>query len=173
MNYIKGKISNCIYFNEDNNYLVAVFKIKETNDSTIKEQALKTITITGNFFDYNTEETYILYGEVIKHERYGKQFKVDNYEKVALTTEDALIEFLSSSLIKGCGEKTAKKIVDTLGVKALDLIKENFNNLLLVPGMTPQKAQSIYESILKHANTDDTLIELKKVGFSIKESTKI
>jgi len=39
MNYIKGKIRNIIYQNRDNGYVVAVFRIKETNDSKMEELA--------------------------------------------------------------------------------------------------------------------------------------
>ena len=109
MNYIKGKVRNIIYQNKDNGYVVAVFRVKESNDKKMDEYINKTITITGSFLEINTEETFILYGSTSKHERYGFQYKVDSYKKEELTTKDALIEFLSSSLVKGCGEKSAKK----------------------------------------------------------------
>ena len=111
MNYIKGKIRNIIYQNKDNGYVVAVFRIKETNDAKMEEYVSKTVTITGTFLEINSEETFILYGEATRHERFGFQYQVKSYEKEKISSEDALIEFLSSSLIKGSGEVTAKKIV--------------------------------------------------------------
>ena len=45
--------------------------------------------------------------------------------KEKISSEDALIEFLSSSLIKGSGEVTAKKIVKFLGMDAIDKIKND------------------------------------------------
>ena len=125
MNYIKGKVRNIIYQNKENGYVVAVFRIKETNDSKMEEYINKTITITGNFLDINTEETFTLSGSSLKHERFGFQYKVDSFSKEELTSEDAIVEFLSSSLVKGCGEKSAKKIVEVLGVDAIKLIKED------------------------------------------------
>ena len=68
MNYIKGKIRNIIYQNKENGYVVAIFRVKETNDNTLIEYVNKTLTITGTFFDLNTEETYILHGEGMCHE---------------------------------------------------------------------------------------------------------
>ena len=32
MNYIKGKIKKTIFYNEESGYLVALFRIKETNE---------------------------------------------------------------------------------------------------------------------------------------------
>lgn len=173
MNYIKGKIRNIIYNNKENGYAVAVFRIKETNDPKMDEYVNKTVTITGSFLDINLEETFILHGEPLNHERFGFQYKVDFYEKEELTTEDRIIEFLSSSLIKGCGEKIAKKIVDALGVDAITLIKEDINNLTKINGITLAKATTIRNSLLDYSDADDSLLKLKTVGFSIPEATKI
>ena len=172
MNYIKGKIRNTIYQN-DNGFFVGLFRVKETNDEELKELVNKTITITGSMLDFNTEDSYILYGEYIFHDRFGMQYKFNNYERILPTTEDGIIEFLSSSIVKGCGVKTAKKIVDTFGDQAIDKIKEGYENLLLVPGITMDKAVKIYNSIVASSQADDTIVKLKTLGFSIPESIKI
>lgn len=172
MHYIKGKVRQSI-FASDNGFFVGTFKIKETNDANLKEFLNKTITITGTFVDLNTEDTYTLYGNYEEHDRYGYQFQVVRYEKEIPTGEDAIIEFLSSPLIKGCGEKTAIKIVETLGNDAIKKIKENISNLYLVPGMTEKKAGKIYTSILAYSSSDDLIVKLKTMGFSVGEATKI
>ena len=173
MNYIKGKVRNIIYQNKENGYVVAVFRIKETNDSKMEEYINKTITITGNFLDINTEETFTLSGSSLKHERFGFQYKVDSYSKEELTSEDAIVEFLSSSLVKGCGEKSAKKIVEVLGVDAIKLIKEDESVLINIPGLNQGKAKTIRDSILAYSDADDCLLKLKELGFSIPEATRI
>ena len=173
MEYIKGKIRNIIYQNADNGYVVALFRVKDTNEERMKEFLNKTITITGVFLDINTEDIYVLHGKYLNHERFGFQYNVKSYEREEPSTESGVIEFLASPLIKGCGEKTAIKIVETLGVDAVKLIKENKNNLLVVKGMTETKAEKIYNSIIAHQSADDILIKLKNLGFSTTESTRI
>ena len=64
-------------------------------------------------------------------------------------------------------------IVDTLGEDALNLIKENPDNLLLVPGISEVKAKRIYNSIVKYQSTDEIIVNLKKLGFTINESLSI
>ena len=172
MHYIKGKVRQSI-FTSENGFFVGTFKLKETNEESLKEFLNKTITITGTFVDINTEDTYILYGNYTEHDRYGYQYQVIKYEKEIPTGEDAIIEFLSSPLIKGCGEKTAIKIVETLGNDCLKKIKENISNLYLVPGMTEKKAGTIYTSILAYSSSDDLIVKLKTFGFSVSEATKI
>ena len=173
MKYIKGKMRNIIYQNEDNGYVVAVFRVKETTDDKMNEYVGKTVTITGTFLDINLEEVFILYGEGIRHERFGFQYQVKSYEKEAITTEKALIEFLSSSLIKGCGEKTAEKIVELLGMEAVNKIKEDEHALDVIPTLSAAKKKAIRSSLLEYSDADDSLLKLKELGFSISEATKI
>lgn len=172
MEEIKGKIRQIIYKNE-NGFFVGTFRVKETKSESMQEFVNKTVTISGTILDPNDEETYILNGTYTRNERYGYQFKINNYEKEKPSGSDAVVEFLASPLIKGCGEKTARKIVETLGEKAIDLIKENKSNLFLVPDMTEKRANNIYASILAHSSNDDLIIELKSFGFSIGDATKI
>ena len=120
-----------------------------------------------------SEDYYNLTGKYVFNERYGSQFQVSSYEREEPKGKDAVIDFLSSSLVKGCGEKTAVAIVETLGEDALTLIKENYENLMLVPGISEVKAKRIYNSIVKYQSTDQIIVELKKLGFTINEALAI
>lgn len=172
MQKIEGNIRNII-FSSESGFFVGTFKVKKTENKELEEILHKTITVTGLIIDINMDDTFILEGSYVKHDRYGFQFQFQTYEKKIPEGKDAVIEFLSSSLIKGCGLKTAEQIVETLGEDALKLIKENQENLFLVPGMTPKKANNIYLSVLSYSKIDDMLLELKNKGFSISESTKL
>ena len=171
MQWMKGNIKNTI-FTSETGYFVGLFRVKECSDD-LKDIINKTITIAGLLLNPNNEDTYILHGNYQKHERFGYQFQFESFEKTIPEGKDAVEEFLASSLIKGCGIKTAKAIVDTLGEKALDLIKENRANLFLVPSMTEKKATSIYQSVLSYSSVDDMLVTLRNLGFTIPEATRI
>lgn len=172
MNTIKGKIRKIIYQN-NNGYLVALFRVKQTNDDSLKEYLNKTITITGILLGPNEEQTYILSGEYIQNAKFGWQYSFKSYEIEKLTDESAVVEYLSSSLIKGCGEKTAIKIVEALGVDAVNIIKENPESLLNISGITLAKKDKIYNSIMANLSVDEIVIKLKTLGFSISECSKI
>lgn len=171
MEYIRGKFKQMI-FESDNGYKVGLFRVKEASGE-MEEYVNKTITFTGYFADIDAEAYYKLTGNYVFNERYGSQFQVSSYEREEPKGKDAVVEFLSSSLVKGCGEKTAIAIVDTLGEEALTLIKENPDNLLLVPGISEVKAKRIYNSIVKYQSTDEIIVNLKKLGFTINESLAI
>ena len=171
MENIKGKFRQMI-FESENGYKVGLFRIKEASPN-MSEYINKTITFTGYFADLNNEDYYTLTGNYIYNERYGNQFQVSSYQREEPKGKDAVIDFLSSSLVKGCGEKTAITIVDTLGEDALTIIKEDYTNLMKVPGISEVKAKRIYNSIVKYQSTDEIIVSLKKLGFTINEALSI
>ena len=170
MNFIKGKYKKTI-FKSGAGYLVGLFRVYETDSQDIVKN--KTITITGYLPNLNEEGIYVLKGEYIHHVRYGFQFDVKEYEKAKPDEKESIIEFLSSSFIKGCGIKTAEKIYNLYGIDSLNKIKENKENLLLVSGMTEKRALKIHDSITKYYKADEDIIYLKKSGFSLNDTMKL
>ena len=173
MNYIKGKIKKIIYHNLENGYMVALFRIKETNVLMLKDKVNKSITVTGIFGESNIDINMILYGDYIKNEKFGMQFNVSNYEIEIPTTKDAILEFLASSFVSGCGEATAKKIVDCFGDQAIEVIKNDKDALLQIEGMTKARALKIYDSLQNYNKSSETILKLQNLGFSVDECFRI
>lgn len=170
MSYIKGKYKQSI-FESETGYKVGLFRVQETDDKELVTN--KTITFTGYFGMLNKDDTYVFNGNVIYHDRYGMQFQVDTYEKVVPEGKDAIIDFLTSSFFKGCGEVLARKIYKTFGDDTLTKIKESRENLFLVSGMTDKKADSIYKSVVKYFEADKEIVKLKEMGFTVKETMEL
>lgn len=174
MEYVKGKFKKIIYeASSGNGYKIGLFRVKEASDNLSEELVNHTITFTGYFYELIVDENYIFHGNYIENGKYGYQFQVSSYEHVKPEGKDAVIDFLSSSLVKGCGEKTAQEIVEMLGEKALEKIKEDKSCLLLIPKMTEKKMDSIYNSIVKYQDSDEVIIYLTKLGFSMKNAMNL
>ena len=139
----------------------------------MKEKVNKSITVTGVFTDVNIDRNMTLYGNYVHNEKFGMQYAVDSYEIEMPTTKDAIIEFLASSFIDGCGEKTAKKIVNRFGEKTLEKIKENRDNLLEIEGMTTIRAAKIYNSLQNYNKSSEAILKFQNLGFTIEECSKI
>ena len=170
--YIKGNFKKTI-FKSDKGYVIGLFRVKETNSAELEDFENKTITFTGYFHELNEEDMYIFYGESLEHPKYGFQFQVSEYERVKPEDKDGLIEFLSSDLFPGVGDKMAAAIVDTLGLDVLDKIMVDPAILNLVPKLTSKKATSIYNSLIKYNESSATIIYLTELGFSMKDAMSI
>lgn len=173
MNSIYGKFKKVIYKSTDNSYVVCLFKVDKTDDEELKKFIDKIITVTGNIYDLKLNVSYLLKGNLTNHPKYSWQFSVTSFEIVKPDTKDAVMAFLTSSFVKGCGKVFAERIVNTLGENAIDLIKEDYNNLMSIKGMTMNKAMKIYGSIQSFEKNDHLIIKLKELGFSLEEIDKI
>ena len=166
---IKGNFKRYI-FKSDKGYVVGLFNVKETDDNELDFYVNHTITFTGYFQDLNEDDTYILYGELVEHDKYGEQFQVEKYERVMPEEKDSIVEFLSSGLFKGIGEKKAEKIVEYLGKDTLNVILENPNNLLLIPTITKKQIATLHDTLVEYEASYKVVLKLNELGFNTKDS---
>ena len=169
MTFIKGTYSKSIYQNISG-YNIGIFKVSDTNDEKISEYIGRTITFTGYFHELNNIDTYIFYGKLVNHEKYGEQFQVESYERCKPEEKDSIVEFLTSGLFKGIGEKKAKKIVEVLGKDTLKIILETPNNLVLIPGISQKDSNTLHEKLKEYESSYEIIMYLTELGFSTKDS---
>ena len=130
-------------------------------------------TAVGTLPDVHTDSTYKFGGEWVIHKKYGEQFKIETAEEMLPTTETGIIRYLSSGLISGIGQSTAKKIVSKLGINTLDVIDQTPERLLEVSGIGKKKAENIIENLKKQKDMRKTMMFLNSNGVGIKLATKI
>lgn len=171
-NYIMGNFRQTI-FQSDKGYIIGLFKVKNTDIESMKAYVNKLITITGYFHELIENENYYFKGEEVFHPKYGFQFNVKEYERVKPEDKDGIVEFLSSDLFPGIGEKMAQTIVDVLGDKALDIILEDKSNLMLVPKLGEKKSKLIYDTLVKYEESHKMIVYLTDLGFVMKDALLI
>lgn len=157
--FINGTVEKIIFHNSDNHFYVIVVEIDETN-TELSDEAI----ITGNFHHIDEGETYQFTGEIVEHARYGKQFKAISSKKNIPKTKDGIIKYLSGEKFKGIGQKTAQLIAHTLGDNTLDLIIESKSNLDKVKGLSEEKKNIVYRTVVQNESTaraDLIMIELQ------------
>lgn len=170
--YIKGNYRKSIYQNSSG-YNIGIFKVSDTNDEKLADYLDRTITFTGYFYELNDMDTYIFYGKLVQHEKYGEQFQVESYKRCRPEEKNAIIEFLTSGLFKGIGEKKAKNIVEVLGKDTLKIILENPDNLILIPTITKSNIETLHTKLKEYEASYEMIIYLSNLGFSTKDSMLI
>ena len=170
--YIKGNYRKSIYTSE-NGYTIGIFKVIETNSADMDIYVDRTITFTGYFHELNEIDTYIFYGKLVEHNKYGEQFQVEKYERVLREDKNGIVEFLSSGLFKGIGEAKAKKIEKVLGKNTFKIILENPSNLILIPTITEKNAKELHDKLVEYESSYETIMYLNKIGFSTKDAMMI
>ncbi len=170
--FVKGVFRQSI-FRSEKGYIIGLLKVFETNIVEMQEYVNKTITFTGYFADLNENEKYIMYGEITNHPKYGFQFNVSDSERIKPDDKDGIVEFLSSDLFKGIGEKMAIRIVETLGEEALDLILKDKTCLYQVPKLSEAKIDIIHDTLVKYEESHETIVKLTELGFTMRDALSI
>lgn len=170
--FIKGQLKKTI-FESSNGYKIGLFKVQETNEEDIEIYINRIITFTGYFNELNDIDTYIFYGKLVNHEKYGEQFNVEKYERVLPEEKNSIITFLTSGIFKGIGEKKATKIVEVLGKDTLKIILENPSNLLLIPSISEKNIIELHTKLIEYEASYQSIIKLTDLGFSTKDSIVI
>lgn len=76
-----------------------------------------------------------LAGRWIDHKTHGRQFAFEELQLLPPIDERGLIRYFSSKTFEGIGEVLAKRIVEHLGTRALEIIRDEPERLLGVPGL--------------------------------------
>src|SRR5690606_3983118 len=158
---VKGYIKSYIYRNDENGYIIAKL---ETDNKEL-------LTVVGYFPLLNEEILYEFTGEITTHPKYGKQFKVESYERLEDVSESGLIRYLSSDDFSGIGPKTAEKIVKLLGQDAIKLIIEDAD--VLAPILNPIKRVSLRKALIQNELEHRIFITLFDYGLTNKVASKL
>ena len=159
---IKGEVTDIIYQNEVNSYTIAVFETDEEET-----------TIVGYLPFVKSGDTIKVEGKFVEHKDYGRQFKVETFEKLMPETLGALEKYLANGSIKGIGEATAKKIIKTFGEDTINVFKFEPEKLAQIKGISKSKAIEMSESFIENWEVWQIVGFLERFGIGAENAKKI
>ena len=159
---IKGEVADIIYQNELNSYTIAVFETDEEET-----------TIVGYLPFVSIGDTLKVTGRFVEHKDYGRQFKVDTFEKMMPETLGALEKYLSNGSIKGIGPAIAKKIINKFGEDTINVFKFEPEKLAQIKGISESKAIEMSESFLENWEVWQIVGFLERFGIGAENAKKI
>ena len=157
-----GEVGDIIYYNETNSYMIAEFDTEE-------EQT----TIVGYLPFVASADNLKVIGNFVEHKKYGRQFKVETFEKLMPQTVGALEKYLANGNIKGVGEALAKRIVSRFGEDTIQVIKTEPQRLAEVKGISKSKAIDIAESFLENWEVWQIVGFLERFGIGAEFAKKV
>ncbi|ALX47699.1 hypothetical protein AOX59_03225 [Lentibacillus amyloliquefaciens] len=161
MNEYTGVITRILYQHEY--FLIAVL---QTDDEEIK--------IKGSIYGVEKGEKVTVRGEWENHPKYGKQLAVESWERPIPQTEEQILAFLSSPMVKGCGKKQAREIVQTFGPQTLAIItKERESCLTGINGIGKKRAAKIVDSVVSTFEVQKIVSELLVYGITANMALRV
>lgn len=159
---IEGIIDDIIYQNEENGYTVCTIDYEGEELSCV-----------GAMPGMHPGEEVRLVGTWTVHPIYGRQLKVDTFEKSIPKTVQGIERYLASGAIKGIGPKTAKKIVKHFGLDTFKIIESEPLVLSQIQGISEKKALEISEVFHAQHELRTAMMALQEYGITPTYAIKI
>ena len=136
-----------IFQNKENGFCVFVYR---TSDDTVPLAARNTcykgedieFTAVGKYLPDTDSVDVDMQGKWIKGKR-GTQLEVENFEEILPQTEEGILSYLSSGMVKGIGPRTAELIVKRFGKRTFDVLDHYPDSLLEIRGISQKKLDTI------------------------------
>ena len=135
MEVLQGTIVAVVFQNYDNGYAVLRLKCSDA----------QTVTVVGTVPMPAVGEGLMVTGRWTSHNSYGRQFEAEFLERVLPTSSEAILQYLSSRIIKGVGPRSAARIVSHFGDRTLEVLEREPHRLAEVSGISAARAKAIGE----------------------------
>ncbi len=159
---LKGELTDIIYQNEVNSYTVAVLTTDEEE-----------FTVVGYLPFIHQGDSLSLIGKFVTHQDYGRQFKIETFEKIMPQTLSSLERYLANGTIKGIGPATAKKIINKFGEQTISIFKFEPIKLAKIKGITEEKALQMAEDFNENWELWQIVGFLEKFGIGVQSAKNV
>lgn len=155
---LNGTVEDIRFRNEQNGYTVLEIGCDD-----------ELVTAVGVFSNISVGETVRLSGAWVYHPTFGRQFKVEAFEREMPATAEQLYNYLAAGAVKGIGPATAEKIVKKFGEQTFDILENEPERLATIKGISLDKAKKIQENFKKQFAVRSVMLALEGYGMSPRE----
>lgn len=156
---LTGTVDFVVFSSADGVFSVFSVKVSETG---------KRATVAGEVGTPRVGQHVEMRGCWTRHPRFGMQFKAESMLEVRPDSAEDIENYLASGEVAGIGPALAARIVATFGKKTLEIMDDNIEALLNVPGIGPSKLETIRKSYEAGAALREIVILLQSVGVPVR-----
>lgn len=174
MDYISGSVERITFYNPENGYTVLRLRPDVHRGQRLAGlSADGLVTVVGNLPELSPGEHLRLQGTWDNHPRHGQQFKSEVCEQVLPSTVAGMQSYLGSGMVKGIGPKLAERIVGHFREATFDVIEQQPERLLEVPGIGQDRTGKIMAAWQEQKQVKEIMLFLHSHGVSTNLAVKI
>ncbi len=141
------KIERVVFKNEENGFGICKAIDEGGNNWSLK----------GSLAFLHPGETIDASGNTSRHEIYGPQFEVKEFEYVKTADKNGAVALLSSGIIEGVGPVYASMIVNHLGENTIEILDNDVQQIYKVPSLPKKLYQNIIDGWLEKTHMNELL----------------
>jgi exodeoxyribonuclease V alpha subunit len=161
---LEGTLDRVIWSAPDSAFLVTRFRVADE---------LFPVVAVGEMLSPTVGDRYLLRGTWEEHPKYGRQFAFTSYEVQMPVTEEGLVRFLASGMLRGVGQSTAEKIVARFGMETMAVLNSSIDRLQEIEGIGEKKLAMLRESWNAQRGVQNVMLFLREHDISTSWAVRI
>jgi len=162
--HLTGTVERITYHNEENGFSVLKIRISESREPA---------TVVGIIPAVASGEIVECRGNWQNNRTHGLQFKAEEILVVPPNTADGIEKYLASGMVRGIGSFYSKQLVKKFGTGVLDILDNDPEKLLDIPGIGRKRLEIITASWNEQKTVRDIMVFLQSHGVGIARASRI
>ena len=159
---LTGTVEDVSFYSEDTGFCVVEINTGEEG-----------VTVVGALGELAEGMMIECEGVWDMHPSFGRQFKAQTVKQTLPADAGGILRYLSSGIIRGIREATARKIVEAFGSSAFDVIENEPERLAQIKGITKAKARKISQDFKIKFASREALLALTGLGLSQGQAMRV
>ncbi|WP_295445327.1 ATP-dependent RecD-like DNA helicase [uncultured Thiodictyon sp.] len=162
--HLSGSIERVTFHSQESGFCVLRVKVRGQRDL---------VTVIGSAACVTPGEYLECQGEWINDRQHGLQFKAAQLRSVPPSTLEGIERYLGSGMVKGIGPHFARKLVHAFGERVFDVIEDNPEALLTLPGIGPKRQARVTSAWAEQKVIREIMVFLQSHGVGTARAVRI
>ncbi len=168
---LSGTVERIVFSSDETGFAICDFGVDEyavehrANEEPAKDDGAfrdEVITVLGTLPLIAVGDELTVYGRWGFSPKYGRQFRVEQFEKNLPADTASILRYLSSRTVKGVGPTLARRIVGEFGADTFDVIEHHPEWLADIKGISRKLAQQISEDFREKSGMRSAMLYFRE-----------
>ena len=161
---LAGAVERVTFHSPESGFCVLRLKVRGQRDL---------LTLTGQAASVTPGEYVEAEGWWVNDRKHGLQFKARMLRVIPPSTLDGIERYLGSGMVKGIGPHFARTLVRAFGEHVFDVIEDNPEQLLTLPGIGPKRQRRVTEAWAEQKVIREIMVFLQSHGVGTARAVRI
>jgi exodeoxyribonuclease V alpha subunit len=161
---LAGAVERVTFHSPESGFCVLRLKVRGERDL---------VTLTGQAASVSPGEYVEADGWWVNDRKHGLQFKARQLTVIPPSTLDGIERYLGSGMVKGIGPHFARTLVRAFGERVFDVIEDNPEQLLTLPGIGPKRQRRVTDAWAEQKVIRAIMVFLQSHGVGTARAVRI
>ncbi len=162
--HLAGSVERVTFHSEESGFCVLRLKVRGERDL---------VTVIGSAASVAPGEYCECDGVWVNDRQHGLQFKALTLRVIPPATLDGIERYLGSGMVKGIGPHFARTLVRAFGERVFDVIEDNPDRLLDLPGIGPKRKDRVTRAWAEQKVIREIMVFLQSHGVGTARAVRI